>query len=274
VHGWIEGHNVVIEPRFSERRSERFPALAAELVRLKVDVIVAASPPAIRAAMDATSTIPIVLIGTGYPVQLGFVASLARPGGNVTGVAYFPGGEGVPGKRLELLKEVAPGLSRVAILTNPTNQGHAPGLDELRVAADALKLELQIVRARTAEELESAFAAAARERAGGIVEIPDPMFSQQRKRIVQLAAEGRIPALYSSREWAAAGGLMSWGVNWGDQYRRLAIYIDKVLKGAKPADLPVEQANKWEFVINLKTARALRITVPASLLVRADEVIE
>jgi len=273
-HGWVEGHNFVIEPRFSERRPERFPGLAAELVRLKVDVIVAASPPAIRAAMDATSTIPIVLIGTGYPVQLGFVASLARPGGNVTGVAYFPGGEGAPGKRLQLLRELSPDLSRVAILTNPSNQGHAPGLEELRVAAQALRLELQILQARTAEDLQSAFGEAVRERAGGIVEIPDPMFSHQRKRIVHLAAEARIPALYSSREWVAAGGLMSWGVNWADQYRRLGSYIDRLLRGAKAADVPVEQATKWELVINIRTARALNLTIGPSLLARADQVVE
>lgn len=274
MHGLIEGHNVIIEPRFSERRPERFPGLAADLVGLKVDVIVAASPPAIRAAMDATTTIPIVLIGTGYPVELRFVLSLARPGGNVTGVAYFPGGEGWPGKRLELLKEAIPGLSRVAVLTNPSNQGHPPGLAELRVAADTLKVELQILEARRAEDLDSAFAAAVRERAGAVVEFPDPMFSQQRRRIVNLALDGRLPALYSSRESVAAGGLMSWGVDWGDQFRRLGSYIDKILKGVKPADLPVEQASRWELVINFKTARALGITVPASLLVRADEVIQ
>ena len=274
VHGLIDGRNVVIEPRFSERRTERFPGLAAELVRLEVDVIVAASPPAIRAAMDATSTIPIVLIGTGYPVQLGFVASLARPGGNVTGVAYFPGGEGWPGKRLEVLKEAIPGLSQVAVLTNPSNQGHPPALVELRGAADTLKVKLQIVEARRPEDLDSAFAAAVRERAGAIVEFPDPMFSQQRRRIVNLATDGRLPALYASRESVAAGGLMSWGVDWGDQFRRLGSYIDKILKGVKPADLPVEQASKWELVINLRAARALGITVAPSVLLRADEIIE
>jgi putative ABC transport system substrate-binding protein len=273
-HGWVEGQNLLIESRFSEGRSDRFPDLAAQLVRLKVELIVAASPPAIRAAMDATATIPIVLIGTGYPVTLGFVASLARPGGNVTGVAYFPGGEGSPGKRLQLLKEAVPTLSRVALLTNPENAGHRPGLAELQVGAEALKLTLQSLEVRTSEELANAFAVAVRQRADGLIQIPDPMFFRQRTRIVQLAAESRLPALYSSREWVEAGGLMSWGVDFADQYRALGRYIDRILKGVKPADLPVEQASKWELLISLKIARSLGLTIPPSLLLRADQVIE
>ena len=270
--GWVEGHNLVVESRFSEGRAERFPGFAAELVRLKVDVIFASTPPAVRAAKEATTTIPIVMLGVGDPVGLGFVASLARPGGNITGVARSPG-EGFAPKRLQLLKEAIPGISRVAILINPANPAHPPLLRELQVAADALRLKLQILEARTVEELESAFEAAARERATALHEVADPMFFRHRTRILELAAKSRLPTTHGARETVEEGGLMSYGVDQVDHYRRAAYYVDKILKGAKPADLPVEQPTKFELVINLKTAKALGLKIPQSILIRADEVI-
>jgi putative ABC transport system substrate-binding protein len=272
-HGWLEGHNIVVESRFSEGRFERFPGFAAELVRLKVDLIVASTPPAIRAAKEATTTIPIVMVGLADPVGLGFVASLARPGGNITGVAFSPG-EGLVAKRLQLLKEAIPGISKVAALVNPANPSHPPLLRELRVAADALKLKLQILEARTPEELESAFEAAARERANALHEVGDPMFFRHRTRILELAARSRLPTSHGSREPVEEGGLISYGVDQVDHHRRAAYYVDKILKGAKPADLPVEQPTKFELVINLKTAKALGLTIPQSVLIRADQVIQ
>ncbi|MCI0370062.1 MAG: ABC transporter substrate-binding protein [candidate division NC10 bacterium] len=272
-HGWVEGHNIIIESRFSEGRFERFPGFAAELVRLNVDLIVASTAPAIRAAKEATTTIPIVMVGVDDPVGLGFVASLARPGGNITGVTHLPG-EGFAAKRLQLLKETVPTASRVAALINPANPDHRPLSRELQVAAEALKLKLQILQAQTAEELESAFEAAARERASAVYVLTDPMFFRHRTRILELAATSWLPAMYFSRVHVEEGGLMSYGVDPVDHYRRIGAYIDKILKGANPATLPVEQPTKFELVINLRTAKALGLALPQSILIRADHVIQ
>ena len=268
--GYVEGQNIAIEYRFGEGRPERLPALAADLVRLKVDVIVTGAPPAPEAAKQATSTIPIVFAVTGDPVAQGLVASLARPGGNITGLANLA--QEVVGKQLELLKEVAPKVSRVAVLQNPSNHAHPFVLRQAEGAARALGLQLHIVQARTPAEIDAAFAAMRSQRAGGVLVLRDSLFSAQRTQIPALAAKSRLPAVYGLREEAEAGGLMAYGANVLLMYRRAATYVDKILKGAKPADLPVEQPTKFELVVNLKTAKALGLTIPQSILVRADEV--
>jgi len=270
--GYVEGQNIVIEYRFAEGRPERLPALAAELVRLKVDVIVTTAPPAPEAAKQATSTIPIVFATAVDPVANGLVASLARPGGNITGLANMSAE--VVGKQLQLLKEVAPKVSRVAVLQNPNNHGHPVVLREAEGAARTLGLQLHIVPARTPSEIEAAFAAMRSQRAGGVLVLRDSVFFAQRTQIAALAAKSRLPAVYGFREDAEAGGLMAYGASLPHMYRRAATYVDKILKGAKPADLPVEQPTKFELVINLKTAKALGLTIPQSLMQRADEVIQ
>ena len=270
--GYVEGQNIAIEYRFAEGRPERLPALAAELVRLKVDVIVTGPPPAPEAAKQATSTIPIVFAVTGDPVAEGLVASVARPGGNITGLASISGE--LVGKQLELLKEVAPKISRVAVLQNPSNNAHPAVLRQADGAARTLGLQLHILQARTPAEVEAAFAAMRRQRAGGVLVLRDPLFFAQRTQIVALAAKSRLPAVYGNREHAEAGGLMAYGANAPLMFRRAATYVDKILKGAKPADLPVEQPTRFELVINLKTAKALGLTIPQAVLVRADQVIQ
>jgi len=270
--GYVEGQNIAIEYRSAEGKDERLPGLAAELVRLKVDVIVAPSPPATEAAKRATSTIPIVFVVSGDPVAEGFVASLARPGGNLTGLATVSGE--VVGKQLEMLKGVAPKVSRVAVLQNPSNPGHALMLPQAEGAARALGVQLQVLKARTPSEIEAAFAAMSSQRAGGVLVLRDPVFGAQRTQIVALAAKRRLPAVYGLREEAEAGRLMAYGASVPQLFRRAATYVDKILKGAKPADLPVEQPTKLELVINLKTAKALGLTIPPSLLGQADEVIQ
>jgi ABC-type uncharacterized transport system substrate-binding protein len=270
--GYVEGQNIAIEYRFSEGKYERLPGLAAELVRLKVDVIVASSPPATEAAKQATSTIPIVFTVSGDPVADGFVASLARPGGNLTGLATIS--PELVGKQLEMLKTVAPKVSRVAVLQNPSNQGHRPTLRRAEDAARTLEVQLQILAARNPSEIEAAFAAMSSQRAGGVLVLRDAMFRAHRAQIVALAAKSRLPAVYGLREEAEAGGLMAYGASVPLLFRRAATYVDKILKGAKPADLPVEQPTKFELVINLKTAKALGLTIPQSILTRADEVIQ
>jgi putative ABC transport system substrate-binding protein len=270
--GYVEGQNIVIEYRSAEGKDERLPGLAAELVRLKVDVIVAASPPATEAAKRATSTVPIVFALSGDPVAAGLVASLARPGGNITGLATISGE--VVGKQLELLKRVAPKVSRVAVLQNPSNPGHALTLPQAEGAARALGVQLQVLKARTPSEIEVAFAAMRSQRADGALVLRDAMFREQRAQIVALAAKSRLPAVYGLREEAEAGGLMAYGASVPQLFRRAATYVDKILKGAKPADLPVEQPTKFELVINLKTAKALGLTIPPSLLGQADQVIQ
>jgi putative ABC transport system substrate-binding protein len=271
--GWVEGQNIVIDYRFAEGRFDRLPDLAAELVRLKVDIIVAVPTPAAVAAKNATGTMPIVAISVGDPVGIGLIASLARPGGNVTGSSYSVGLE-IGGKQLELLKETVPKVRRVAILSNPGNPGQPLSIRELNVAARSLGVQLQLLEARGPNEFDGAFAAMATERVGALLVVADSLFVLHRSRLADLAARSRLPAVYGSRDTVEAGGLMSYGPSLRDLYRRSATYVDKILKGAKPGDLPVEQPTKFELVINLKTAKALGLTIPQSLLQRADEVIQ
>jgi putative ABC transport system substrate-binding protein len=270
--GYVEGKTIAIEYRFADNRPERLPALAAELVRMKVDVIVAAFPPDADAAKKATSTIPIVFAVSGDPVASGLVASLGRPGGNMTGLASL--GPDVVGKQLELLKEVAPKVSRVAVLQNPGNPSHAVVLRHAEDAARVLGLQLHIVQARTPAEIDVAFSAMRTHRATGVLVLRDFLFRTRRVQVVALAAKGRLPAVYGFTDEAEAGGLMAYGSRNLQMFRRVATYVDKILKGAKPADLPVEQPTKFELIINLKTAKALGLTIPPSLLVRANEVIQ
>jgi putative ABC transport system substrate-binding protein len=269
--GYVEGKNIVIEWRYAEGRLERLPDLAAELVGLKVDVIVAGGTPAARAAKEATTTIPIVMSG-GDPVRAGIVASLARPGGNVTGLSDAT--VDVSTKRLELLKEVVPKLSRVAILWNPANPTNPLQLKDTLTAAPALGMTVYTVEVKEVGELERAFAVIKRERAGGLLVPGDPMFTSNRKWMADLAAKHRLPTMFTAPEYAEAGGLMSYGENPADRWRRLATYVDKILKGTKPADLPVEAAMKFEFVINLKAAKQIGLTIPPNVLARADRVIK
>jgi ABC-type uncharacterized transport system substrate-binding protein len=270
--GYVEGQNILVEGRFYGDHTERLPALAADLVRIKVDVIVAGTAPAPEAAQRATSTIPIVMAAHNNPVGSGLVASLAKPGKNVTGLSTL--GPELAGKRLQLLKEVIPGVSRVAVLSNPTDTSQANLLRDTQVAARSLKVRLQVLGARVPSDFAGAFSAMTKERAGGVIIITSSMFYDQRTRIAELAARSRLPAIYSAKDFAEAGGLMAYGVNLGESFRRAATYVDKILKGARPADLPVEQPTKFDLVINLKAAKALGLTIPPSLLQRADEVIQ
>ena len=268
--GYIEGQNTVVEYRWAEGKLERFPDLAAELVRLKVDVIVASTTAPALAAKNATTTIPIVIVYVADPVGRGLVASLARPGGNITGLSW--GGIELSGKQLELLKEAVPKLSRVAVLTNPAGEFHRAVLREAEAAAGALAVQLQPFEVRDPTDFDSAFAAMTRARAGALLVPGDPMFFIQRTRVAHLAAKSRLPAMYGLREHVEAGGLMSYAPSIRDTHRRAAVYVDKILKGAKPADLPVEQPTKFEMVVNLKTAKALGLTIPQSILIWADQV--
>ena len=269
---YVEGQNIVLEPRWAEGRHERLPELAGQLVGLKVDIIVSAATPASRAAKAATSSIPIVIVAVGEPVKTGLIASLARPGGNVTGLGLLT--TELSGKRLELLAGLVGDLPRVAILMNPDNPVHAVFLDETRDAAQRTGAELQFLQARNPAEIESAFGGAAVKGAAALIVFDDPVLWSHRLQIVKLAAKGRLPAMYGYREFVDAGGLISYGPDRIDHYRRTAAYVDRILKGAKPADLPVEQPPRFELVVNLATARALAISVPQSLLLRADEGIE
>jgi putative ABC transport system substrate-binding protein len=271
--GYVEGVNTAIEWRRSEGIFGRYQGFAAELVSLKVDLIVASTYPATLAAKNATGTIPIVMVAVAEPVRAGLVTSLARPGGNVTGPTLFAGIEMV-GKHLELLKAAVPNLVRVAVLSNPANPMHALRLDRVEAVARSLKLQLQILKAQGPEEFDGAFASMRSARAGGLYVVGDPMFVRHGAQLAQLAARTRLPAVYELKQHATAGGLMAYGPNIDDMYRRAAIYVDKILKGAKPGLLPVEQPTKFELVINLKTAKALGLTIPPSLLQRADQVIE
>ena len=271
--GWVEGQNIVIEYRTSEGRVERLPDLAAELARLKVDVIVAPGTQAALAAKNATATIPVVMIAVAEPVAQGLIAGLARPGGNVTGLSYSVGTE-IFGKELELLKEAVPKVRQVAIIWNPANPIHGIWIKEIKVPAQSLGVQLQLLEARRPDDFDGAFAAMAKKPAGALLVGPDASFSSHLSRLAVLAARNRLPSVYGTREYSEAGGLMSYGPNTPDLWRRSAGYVDKILKGAKPADLPVEQPTKFELVINLKTAKALGLTIPQSLLARADEVIQ
>ncbi len=270
--GYVEGQSITIESRWAEGKYERYSALAADLVRLKVDVIVAVGGRATQDAQQATRTIPIVMSVVIDPLGSGLVASLARPGGNVTGLTIMA--SDLVGKQFEVLKEVVPKVSRVALLWNPANPGSAPQLRAAEVAARALGVRLQTLEARVPQEIDSAFAAMTKERAGALVVLSDAILLNQRRQIAELAAKSRLPAVYALREHAEAGGLVGYGANPLDLERRAATYVDKILKGAKPGDLPVEQPTKFELVINLKTAKALRLTIPQTLLQRADQVIE
>jgi len=271
--GWVEGQNIVIDYRYAEGRVDRLPDLAAELVRLKVDLIVAsAGTQAATAAKNATETIPIVMIYVRDPVGTGLIASLARPGGNVTGVSGSAG-LGLFAKQLELLKETVPKIRRVAILSNPDNAYHQLAIREVNVAARSLGVQLQLLEARGPNEFDGAFAAMAKERVGALLVLSDAIFGSHGTRLADLAARSRLPAAFGVRDDVEAGGLMSYGPSILDSYRQAATYVDKILKGAKPADLPVEQPMKFELVLNLKTAEALGLTIPPLILFQADEVI-
>ena len=270
--GYAERQNIALDSRFAEGKWDQLPGLAAELVRGKVDVIVTYTTPATRAAKQATGTIPIVVAAVIDPVGAGLVASLARPGGNITGLSQM-----VPdliGKQLEVLKEVSPKISRVALLTNPANPAHALAIRDAKVAAESLGVQLQLLEARGPGEIESAFAAMTAERASAVIVLVDSMLIDHRTRIADLAARRRLPTVSATMETVAAGGLMAYGPSVRDMFRRAAAYVDKILKGAKPAELPIEQPTTFELVINLRTARALGLTIPQSVLLRADQVIE
>ncbi len=271
--GYIEGRNILIEYRWADGRFDRLPALAADLARLAVDVIVASNTPAALAARNATGTIPIVLVTSGDPVGSGLVASLARPGGNVTGLSLFST-LAMSGKQLELLKQAFPTVSHVAVLANPANPPTAGLLTETELAARPLGLRLRVVPVREPKEFDDAFAMMKNERVPALLVIADPLVNDHRGRIVAFSATNRLPAIYPYRTFVDAGGLMSYGVDLSDLSRRAATYVDRILKGAKPAELPIEQPTKFELVINLKTAKALGLTIPPSLLQRADQVIE
>jgi putative ABC transport system substrate-binding protein len=270
--GWVEGRNLVIEQRSAENQNDRLPELAADLVRAGVSVIVAENAAATRAAMQTTSSIPIVMAGVGDPVRYGLIASLAQPGGNVTGLAGLV--SELMLKNLELLKEAAPRTARVAFLGNPSNPGYAPTMADLQRAAPALGIRVIQVGVLTPDDFERAFATIVRERADGILVAPEQMIFSQRHRIAAFAETHRLPSAYASARFMDAGGLMSMASNLTDFSRRLMIYVDKLLKGAKVADLPVEQPSKFELVINVKTAKAIGLTLPPSLLQRADRIIE
>jgi putative ABC transport system substrate-binding protein len=268
--GYVEGQNIAIEFRSAEGKNDRFPALASELVRLKVDVIVTGTIAAIQAAKQATGTIPIVTI-SGDPVGTGLVASLARPGGNITGLSL--GGLEISGKQLELLKETVPKVKRVAFVWDPANLATALRFKEVEIAARTLGLQIQSVEVRSPNELESVLESATSKRTGALI-VPPTMAVFYQRQIVNFAAQKRLPAMYEQSESVEVGGLMSYGANLPDLFRRAATYVDKILKGAKPADLPVEQPTKFELVINLRTAKQIGLTIPPNVLVRADKVIK
>jgi putative ABC transport system substrate-binding protein len=270
--GYAEGKTIVVEYRYADGKFERLPDLATELVGLKVDVIVTGGPTATRPAKKATSTIPIVMAQDTDPVGNGFVASLARPGGNITGLSnYHPD---LSGKQLELLKEVVPRLARVAVLGNSSEPGNAQALEETKLAGAALKLKLQFLDVREVQDIETAFHAATRERADALLVLSSPIVTSLRTQIAKLAIKNRIPIMYQVSESVEAGGLMTYGVSTADLWRRSATYVHKILKGAKPADLPVEQPIKFDFIINLKAAKQIGLTVPPNVLARADKVIK
>jgi putative ABC transport system substrate-binding protein len=271
--GYVEGQNIVIEYRYGEGKTERFPDLASELVQLKVDAIVAAGATATRAAKNVTNLIPIVMSNVTDPVVLGFVASLARPGGNITGLTNLA--PEVGGKRLELLKETAPRLSRVAVLGDPTSPAHAIGWRETEIAARSLGVQLQSLEVRDPNpDFEGAFSAITKDRANGLLTLSQPLIVVYRRQIVDFAAKRRMPAIFHTEEFIEAGGLMFYGPNIVAMFRRAATYVDKILKGIKPADLPVEQPMKFEFVINLKAAKQIGLVIPPNVLARADRVIK
>jgi len=268
--GYTEGKNIFIEYRYADGKQERFSDLASELVQLKVDLIVTATTAGVRAVRSATSTLPIIFAGAGDPVKSGLVASLARPGGNITGLSILA--PELEGKRLELLKETFPKIVRVAYLWNPDSPG--TGLGGMQAAAPVLGLQLQSLEVRSSKDFDSAFAKAVRDRADAITAQPIPVINTHRMRIVDFTVKNRLPAIYADSEFVEAGGLMFYGVGFPDLYRRAATYVDKILKGTKPAELPVEQPTKFEFIINLKAAKQIGLTIPPNVLARADKVIK
>ncbi len=269
--GYIEGKNIVIEWRFAEGKLDRLPALVSELVRLKVDVIVTSGSSPTRSARKATVSIPIVMARETDPVGNGFVASLARPGGNITGLSILA--PEISGKQVGLLKEIVPRLSRVAVLGTSTTLGWAHSLNEMEIAAGALGVKLQYLDVLNVKDIVTVFRAAIEERADAVLVLGSPIYASHRNQIAGIAVKSRLPTIYRNSQYVEAGGLMSYGVNLPDLDRRAAIYVDKILKGRKPADLPVEQPVKFEFVINLKTAKQIGLTIPPNVLARANKVI-
>ncbi len=270
--GWVEGKNISIEYRYAEGRNDRLPDLAADLVRLEVDIIVAAVATDALVVQKATRTIPIVVASAGDPVASGLVESLARPGGNITGLSQMA--PELAGKRLELLKEIVPKLSRVAVLWNPQDRGSTLSWKEIQPPARELRVQLHSLEVRSPNDFDKAFKDATSARAGALAIMPDPVFAANLKRVADLAAKSRLPSIFHLREFADSGGLMAYGVDRSDMFRRAATYVDKILKGAKPADLPVEQPTRFELIINMKTAKALGLSIPQSVLIRADQVIQ
>ena len=270
---YIDGQNIIIEDRWADGRADRFPELISELIRLNVDVLVVASTPGATVAKRTTNTVPVVIWGVSDPVGIGVVASLAHPGGNITGVALGTE-DGLPGKRVELLKDALPDLTRVAALWNPNARGLERQVKELQAAAATRKLTLHTFEVRNAGELDGAFSAMSKTHVGGLVVVADPLTFRYREDIVRLARQARLPAIYGFSEFARLGGLMAYGPSVPDQAARAAAYVDKILQGAKPADLPVERPTRFEFVINMQTAKALGLTIPPSLLLRADQVVD
>ena len=270
--GYVEGKNLTIEWRFANGEYERLPGMAAELVQLKVDAIMALGPPGVIAAQKATTAIPVVMVVSVDPVGAGFVKSLARPGGNITGLSNLAGD--LSPKHLELLLTIAPKLSRIAILVNPANAAHATVRTNVQAAAQQAGVRILVVEAHTPQEIESAFLKVTREHAGAVIVTLDPFLIQEVRQIAEQATKHRLPSIFAFREGAEAGGLLSYGQNQVDIYRRAAGYVDKIFKGARPADLPVEQPTTLELVVNGKTARALGLTIPQSLLLRSNMVIE
>ena len=271
-HGYVVGQNIAIEYRWAEGKADRLPDLAADLVRLKVDIIVASATPVIQAAKDATRTIPIVMAAAGDPIATGLVASLARPGGNITGLTLLS--TELAGKRLQLIKELVPGATRVAVLAFGSTPATQLLFREMQAAARVVGVQLQLLAVQGPDELDGAFAAMKRERAGALFVQFSPLSFDHRKVIAELAAKHRLAAMYEVRAFVDEGGLVSYGPSVVEMFRRAATYVDKILKGAKSADLPVEQPTKFEFVINLKTAKALGLTIPRSVLIGADAVIQ
>jgi len=270
--GYADGKNILIEWRFAEGKSDRLPSLAAELVRLKVDVIVAEAPTSTRSAKQATVTIPIVMMFDDDPVGSGFVASLARPGGNITGLSTLS--PEISGKQLELLKEIVPKLSRVGVLGDVTRPGIPQALREINIAAAAFRVQVQYLEVRESNDIEIAFRAASKERVDAVLVLGSPVLTSQRKQVIELAVKSRLPAIYARQEPVEDGGLMSYGVSIADLSRRAATYVDEILKGAKPADLAVEQPKNFELIINLKAAKQIGLTIPSNVLARADRVIK
>lgn len=269
--GWLEGKNITIESRFADGKLERLPQLASELVDLKVELIVTGGPAPTRAVKEANLIIPVIMGFANDPVASGFVASLARPGGNITGLSTLS--PEISGKQLELMKEVIPRLSRVSVFGNSTEPGNAEALKEVKLAANAFRLHLQYLDLRTDNDIETAFQAARKQAAGSVLVLGNPVVSAQRKRIVLLAATSKLPAIYPWPEFVEDGGLMSYGVSITDLFHRAATYVDKILKGTKPAELPVEQPKKFEFIVNLKAAKQIGLTIPPNVLARADRVL-